>query len=894
MAIDEIAIQNRATELLSIAQQLNAAESPTEKQVVQHLSTINNYLNSEQLNIAATQLYPESVSNSISQLRQARTITENTLDQLRNNLEAESASTEYINGRLSQIDSEGAGQINSAGQIVRNSQDAYNSDSLTQNPMVVKNAQLDTIKRQIQEDANVYPPHLRTRLGPGEDSGADILNRYNGNDNNDTSFVNNTDNEILTPNAFNKQVIPQKNVLNRLGSYVYKISLYVQTPEQYIGMMASADKSTANYSVILESGGSAAGPTTATDPLKLDLYINNLEIEHLFQEANRAPVNSTLLHFDIIEPMGFTFLTNLKTLVDSLGLQDFSKQHYLLVVRFKGFDDSGKLISSGDKDGYLIEKFIPFTFATIKTVIKAGAVTYNCVGLVVQHSVGLSQKRATIPFNVELVGQTLNDLFNGKSDLSTVSAKAVSGRTPDGQEVPIPSHLSSINVGGRSRISTGIIEALNALQADLVKTRAYKQADVYKVKFAEGSGIGQCLVNAPGSVDKTRKPMSPTAQKDASNTLSSKGYMDTSTSTFSITAGQQIQQLLDLMIRNSEYITKQQKFIIDPVTNDVKINNVSDSILKWFKISTTVKPLEWDDARGDYAYEITYVVSPKQVFHTHSAYFNEGQFRGIHKSYQYWFTGKNSDIINFEQEINAAFYITMDGNVPLPNQKFTPDRQSMTTWSYQHKAAESQQGGAGNSADPAARAAATLYNASDFAMMTLQILGDPDYIQQTDIFYEGGQTYEAFAPDGSINYDAAEPLIEVNFNTMEDYDINTGEGKILDPSLKTAQEVEATNGAKGLIYKVVRVTSKFSQGKFTQTIIGLLREFATTAVNVRPTSPTDISTRAAPRAVSGDPNSPWNTYSEITPTPTILIGKPTSTVISSDGPEITEDPIRDY
>ena len=94
MAIDEIAIQNRATELLSIAQQLNAAESPTEKQVVQHLSTINNYLNSEQLNIAATQLYPESVSNSISQLRQARTITENTLDQLRNNLEAESASTE--------------------------------------------------------------------------------------------------------------------------------------------------------------------------------------------------------------------------------------------------------------------------------------------------------------------------------------------------------------------------------------------------------------------------------------------------------------------------------------------------------------------------------------------------------------------------------------------------------------------------------------------------------------------------------------------------------------------------------------------------------------------------------------------------------------------------------
>jgi len=149
---------------------------------------------------------------------------------------------------------------------------------------------------------------------------------------------------------------------------------------------------------------------------------------------------------------------------------------------------------------------------------------------------------------------------------------------------------------------------------------------------------------------------------------------------------------------------------------------------------------------------------------------------------------------------------------------------------------ESDTGGAGKSADPGARAASVLYSPVDFAMLRMEILGDPDYIVQGDVFYSIDKVASRFYPDGTINFDAFEPLIEVNWNTIEDYDDKTGVAEVIEIEKKSAEQQTIT-GTPGLIYVITGVTNVFKEGKFTQELRGLLREFKE-GVNSQPQSDT--------------------------------------------------------
>ena len=55
---------------------------------------------------------------------------------------------------------------------------------------------------------------------------------------------------------------------------------------------------------------------------------------------------------------------------------------------------------------------------------------------------------------------------------------------------------------------------------------------------------------------------------------------------------------------------------------------------------------------------------------------------------------------------------------------------------------------------------------------------------------------------------------------MEDYNATTGGVELLDPMF-----TDGTNATQGLIYKLTHVTSLFNEGKMTQTMRGVLREF---------------------------------------------------------------------
>lgn len=104
----------------------------------------------------------------------------------------------------------------------------------------------------------------------------------------------------------------------------------------------------------------------------------------------------------------------------------------------------------------------------------------------------------------------------------------------------------------------------------------------------------------------------------------------------------------------------------------------------------------------------------------------------------------------------------------------------------------------------------------DMINVNLEIIGDPLFIKQDDIFYQQSVKKTKFksgrvTPNGSFITDTGEVYVKLEINSATDLDQSTGNYDINDSLF---------NG----IYKVIQVESKFADGKFTQ-VLNLVRLF---------------------------------------------------------------------
>jgi hypothetical protein len=299
----------------------------------------------------------------------------------------------------------------------------------------------------------------------------------------------------------------------------------------------------------------------------------------------------------------------------------------------------------------------------------------------------------------------------------------------------------------------------------------------------------------------------------------------TNSQTWQVQAGTQIVQLIDQIMRSSTYITDQQKVNFDDEgkqTDNPKAG--SGGVTAWFKINVSATQLGYDKQRRDHAYRITYTISQYAINQMSSIYFNDSKYRGPHKAYNYWFTGLNTQILNYEQEYNQSYYTTLSGN--SSGLASTPptgrDQFKQTTM------ATSEQRGQGQSNyvnEPADSAASFLYSVADFAEVRMKIVGDPAWMQQGEAAFgvkTGTFEFTAFNSDGSINYDSQEVTYTVSFNRPTDYDFNTG-----------IMNVNSGSGAPQEKFTYIAKSCKniFSKGRFEQELVGSLLPASTSSPN---------------------------------------------------------------
>jgi hypothetical protein len=395
-----------------------------------------------------------------------------------------------------------------------------------------------------------------------------------------------------------------------------------------------------------------------------------------------------------------------------------------------------------------------------------------------------------------------------------------------------------------TQTGTGLIAALNAYWGEISKAKGFIP-DVYEIKFAEPMLMNASVV-PPGPLDKSYAG-GPPQQTAADELLPEKQNMSPTVRQRSATAGQQIVQFIDTVLRNSNYITDQQKVYWNSKTNawdDVPGKPAQNFV--WFNISCQAEQLQYDPNQNDFAYRLTYIIAPYQV-PVVSEYFDNDSFRGVHKTYNYWFTGQNTQITSFEQQYDKAWtqVVSSDTRAGAGQESLKSQVNSREQWKkrYMPASGQARQGGSGSTFEPGANAADYLYSAST-ARIVLQTLGDPAWIPPPTNIQPGQFVTSPFFADGSINTTSSAPFFEFAWNKPTDYDPNTG---LMDPGTNNFG-ADRSNGRPGIAqvaqsYQCTSVKNIFRGGKFTQELTGKWLQIpAKTAANGRNTDPPTVKT----------------------------------------------------
>lgn len=747
----------------------------------------------------------------------------------------------------------------------------------------------------------------------------------------------------IDENAGIAQIATQPNILDKFSSYTYRASLYLVTPEQYNALLYNKKKNVSGYQLLIQSGGapanadgfrgsSAVANTTDTvaqssiadagrnPAFPQDFYFESITIENVFpgRGTNMAHAAANL-RFTIVEPMGITLVDRLYQAVQDFvpkngaAAINYAAVTYLMVIRFYGYDAAGNLVTkignpnSSDPNA-VIEKFIPFRLTKLDFSVNGKASVYSVEGAPVGLMVAAGTRRGTIPHDVQPTARTVGDLLGGNSVYST---PAVDPQNPGATTAPLSEDEARDSEGSsnppaappppkadsapttKKTISSGVLNAMNDFQRELItgKNKIFKEPDTYNIVWvADENGaqpIRDATITLPGSKQPAAETgMAPPATSDVKSATPSRVAKDTSSRNFSITAGMQLVQVIDLAIRNSSYVLSQALTIIDPDTGMEKENpEKRGQPVKWYNIEFEAKPKAYDELRSDHAFDITFYIKPYTIQAYNSKYFPMTKFRGVHKSYQYWFTGQNTSVLSYEEKLNTLYHITVTGSNPSHSlaekqrRELTSSMREIPFYSYQAASTESRAGTDNKTFEVSANLAEDLYSPSDLAEANIKIIGDPAWIQQGQ-FAGGVDTtslgYNPFLPDGTINFDSGQVLFEIAWQRPQDYDLTTG---VADPY--SNRKNSSREPGQSRVYIATKCVSEFNQGKFTQDIKGGLYLFLKPNKKNKAVTAAPPATQADVRRVDNAVDAQTATGQESQPSPSRVSNSDNETTVSA-------------
>lgn len=547
--------------------------------------------------------------------------------------------------------------------------------------------------------------------------------------------------------------VPQIDVVNPLhkyDSYTYSLSLYMMDfTKDYESLTSSPNQFQAPADKCLIA---SAGRGKRAAAFNTEFYFEDLEFTTVLgiTPQNR---NSNLISgsFKIIEPLGFTLINRLvdatKAIVDPSKSPRYEQQPYLLKIEFFGIEEGKMKPTPVEGDGpsgkFTTTKHIPIRIINMTAEVTERGSEYK-IEFVPFHHQALMAQSVSIQTKFQLSGATVEEIL-GANDFDN-KPYTISG-------------------------------AINKYYNDLAK-KTNASAVANKIKFEIDPTIAKAKIYE--------------LQKGSSSNIDINYKSDGGV--WWVEPNQRLDRLIDFFIRNSSFFTSQ-----------IGDSKRADESLKIYKVLPKVKQIGFDETANSNVFETTYVITPYSVTSKQPGAIKP-KVEGQVKKYNYMFTGKNIDILDFKIEYKMLYFQTYSAfqnkNASLQGDaSISPDeakrRENKTineqparkplneeAFASQHVAiagSGGQTGIAGQRSEKSeivSHVALDLLNTptGDLVNLDLRIIGDPLFIKQDDLFYppSAETTQDFLTQNGSFIMDRGELYVMIEFNSPQDYNESTG------------------------------------------------------------------------------------------------------------------------
>jgi hypothetical protein len=629
------------------------------------------------------------------------------------------------------------------------------------------------------------------------------------------------------------EIDPRPNQLSDYASYTYNAELFMMSPKRYVGLLKkpmTVSHVLANYSFpVVRSGGMGRDGGEYFD---IDFYIDNINLTNYATApgARTSNTNVVQISFDINEPNGATFLERLYDAATNAleEEQNWIGCPYMLKITFKGYDDTGKEII-----GAIKPKYIPIKINNLRFSVHDSGSVYKAEAIPYHHDVFNSIK-STIPINVQVSAGTIREVFYGPASIKDkviTESKRVDDTSDEDEEQQFKTVTTTKNIFGEPH--TTLENAMNEFYKQKTKKSKNKLtgkevpssamiADKVSFKFAEE------IAEAKLQREKFDALNTPQPNQKAYKVIggSTKGIstIDKANNLFKINAGTNIVSLLNYIIVASDYID----YNINDATSAPYVDGgaevdagIGHDGLRWFKIIPQIKEfLGWDSKEARYKFHVQYTVMVNRVYYEDFPWVPETKPKGngVHKLYNYIFSGENTEVQGFRLDFEAAYYQAHTIGTGIP--KADKNVGDVVGNSQVKDRSTGNENISNNESLTEKRKQDFFTNimqdGRDLIAVDIDILGDPAFFPTGDALFQpqgnNNKVYsKPFLPDGTINYDLTSPFVQVNLRTPTDYNPETG---FMDFSTDKRYSSSQFNG----VYRVLTVKSTFSGGVFSQSL----------------------------------------------------------------------------
>ena len=676
--------------------------------------------------------------------------------------------------------------------------------------------------------------------------------------NNVTGFLNSFGGLLKTLDV----KLPLPNPLFDYASYNYVLGIGCLSDEE-----ANAPDATymtgSRIDLLCKSANADFNNRVQTAYGQFDFFIDDLVLEQSIGFEHDSNTNVTDISFNITEPysMGMFFIS-LETLARNKGHKNWRDATWTLTIEFRGNIETGKM-------GNIPNTFrcIPFVITDIDMTVDAKGAIYQ-IGAMPTSQAALANEYKNFKTEVSVDGKSVQEVLQTGPNslqvyLNTVAEEEAARRgpdfVPDEYVILFPKDWSSASAKAVSEdagattdlvlSATGIKSILGVTRVDPVRegTRGNLQQD-----GADCNELGRAIIDVDGN--RTGTPpirKNNEAFDDSGNVIKGKvnTIKDPKTSNFKFPQGSDIPNAINQVLLKSDFVKR--TLGPDALTDE--------GWRKWWRLDMQVYKIT-TDANLSYTGEKPKVIVIRVIpYNVHASRVTAPnvKVRGFDKlkteavkQYNYIYTGKNVDIIDFKIYFDNGFVTSMladsfsknsdiitgtqdgEGIVKAPlnpvGKGNEPEEGVIPTITKFFKTITNTDRKGGSGPDSAITRAARLFHDAitktqgDMIELDMTIVGDPYYIAHSGMGnYTGISTSNSsnLLDDGSINYQNGEVDIVVNFRTP--IDINQGTGLYTFTGTTLSAPVNSWSG----IYRLTEVTSTFKSGEFKQKLGGYRRPY---------------------------------------------------------------------